>query len=475
MKQKWAKRLCGLLLTGVLLLQPVTGVFAENTQKEASGATLYEEDFEDGSAEGWSTDVEVNQEENGNHVWKIGGDWPRPILNSGNQDWTDYTVEADFRVDSWNETTDGTMAPYQGFGISPRVSGSGYWSALYREKTHKLELFKTPGGMQDSADFTVNVDVWYTLKMVMSGKQVTVYMYEKDKPSSEPIFEFTDEGNSFPYGGVAIEMVYANLSVDNIKVTEIIRTVPVESVSLNYTDYALQKDSSFQLESTVLPEKGTNKEVVWSSSDETVASVDEEGKVTGLSSGFATITAASVENPAIQAKCVVEVFENVSEQTAYYVATNGSDENDGTEEKPFATIEKARNEIRKQLSVGQQEDIVVYIRGGTYYLDEEIILNETDSGNNGHTVTYRNYPEEEVRLVGGTPVTDWSDADGDGIYEADVSENNDFWTLFDNGERMTSARDTNWQNKDFPVGKDSHVQAVYRGAWFGEDLFRRLE
>lgn len=469
MKGKWTKKIFGLFLAGTLLLQPV-GVLAENQQDNTESTVLYQEDFEDGSVEGWDTDLTVEEEADGNHVWKIGGDWPSATLYNGKSDWTDYSVEADFRVDSWNEPTDSIMAPYQGFGISARVSGSGKWSALYRESTHQMELFKTPGGKQDNKEFQVETGVWYTMKMELSGKQVTVYFYPKGEEAGEPLFQFIDEANSFTFGGIAPELVYVNLSIDNIKVTEIIRAVPVESVSLNYTEYSVKKGDTFQLEGTVLPEKGTNKNLVWSSSDDEIATVDQNGKVTGVGNGTAVITAASEENPEIKAECRVEVFETVTERQEFYVAPDGSDDNMGTIEEPFATVQKARNEVRKQLSQGQKQDITVYIRGGTYYLEDSIVLNQQDSGNNGHTVTYRNYGEEEVRIVGGTPVTGWSDEDGDGIYEADVSDRGDFYALFENGERLTAAKEENWRG--ITVKDPSHMQAVYGGPtnWFGEVL-----
>ncbi len=245
--------------------------------------------------------------------------------------------------------------------------------------------------------------------------------------------------------------------------------IPVQSVSLDHTSYSLENGKSFKLKCTVLPATATNKEILWSSNNEQVATVDKQGNVTTKQAGFATIIAKSAANPALQAQCVVEVFDAVADQTTFYVATDGADTNDGSKAKPFATIQRARDEVRKQLASGQVKDVVVYVKGGTYYLTDEILLTEADSAKEGQTITYRSY-EGEARLVGGTPVTGWTDENGDGIFEADVTGHNDFWALFDNGKRMTSAKETNWQNKDFTVDANSHVQAVYRGNWFGEVL-----
>lgn len=50
-----------------------------------------------------------------------------------------------------------------------------------------------------------------------------------------------------------------------------------------------------------------NTAVTWSSSDETVATVDETGKVHGVASGSVTITATSIENPSLSAEWEISI------------------------------------------------------------------------------------------------------------------------------------------------------------------------
>lgn len=147
-----------------------------------------------------------------------------------------------------------------------------------------------------------------------------------------------------------------------------------------------------------------------------------------------------------------------------YVATYGSDSNSGTADAPFATIQKARDYVR---SLNMTADVEVIIKEGTYYLEDQISLTPEDSGRNGFQVVYKGEEGKTVRVVGGKKVTGWNDSDGDGVYEADVTGNNDFWALYDNGQAVTVAQESNWQNKDF---NDSRVQRVCSGGWFGEIL-----
>ena len=71
--------------------------------------------------------------------------------------------------------------------------------------------------------------------------------------------------------------------------------VPVESVSIDITGVVKDKGNVFTLTATVLPANATNKAVTWESSDQTVATVDGDGKVTCVDGGTATITVKTVD------------------------------------------------------------------------------------------------------------------------------------------------------------------------------------
>ena len=85
--------------------------------------------------------------------------------------------------------------------------------------------------------------------------------------------------------------------------------IPVTSITLNKTSLTLEKGTSGTLTATVSPQDATNKEVKWTSSDISIASVDQNGTVIAIKGGDATIT-ASVEG--FSATCAVSVFVPVS-------------------------------------------------------------------------------------------------------------------------------------------------------------------
>ena len=83
-------------------------------------------------------------------------------------------------------------------------------------------------------------------------------------------------------------------------------TVPVTGVKLNKETLELFTDGSETLTATVEPGNATNKNVTWSSSDETIATVDNNGTVTAVGAGEATIT-VTTEDGCKTATCIVTV------------------------------------------------------------------------------------------------------------------------------------------------------------------------
>ncbi|HNS32508.1 MAG TPA: right-handed parallel beta-helix repeat-containing protein [bacterium] len=92
-----------------------------------------------------------------------------------------------------------------------------------------------------------------------------------------------------------------------------------------------------------------------------------------------------------------------SPEFGIYVSLQGKDTNPGTKESPFATINRAQEEVRRiKRERGMPEGgIAVYLRGGKYFIKESVVFGKEDSGTESSPVVYRSYPGEEVRLIGG--------------------------------------------------------------------------
>jgi len=88
-----------------------------------------------------------------------------------------------------------------------------------------------------------------------------------------------------------------------------------------------------------------------------------------------------------------------------FVSPAGDDANPGTKARPFRSLERARDAVRKLKR--NKPEVVVWLKGGIYERQKAFELNAKDSGTEKHPVVYRAYPGEEVRIIGGRTVTNW--------------------------------------------------------------------
>lgn len=144
----------------------------------------------------------------------------------------------------------------------------------------------------------------------------------------------------------------------------------------------------------------------------------------------------------------------------FFVSPDGSDSNPGTQEAPFLTIQRARDAVRALPSKAfKQQDVYVLLRGGTYRMEEPLILNWRDSGREGHDVVYSSYPGETAVLSGATQVTGWSFDAMLGLYTAtiDPAESRQ---LYVNGRRATRAQTTPYPVAFLPSFENGGIQFI---------------
>ncbi|MBQ6877090.1 MAG: Ig-like domain-containing protein [Oscillospiraceae bacterium] len=93
--------------------------------------------------------------------------------------------------------------------------------------------------------------------------------------------------------------------------------IPATEISLDKTELELACNGEAELKATVVPEYTTD-EIVWASSDEKVVTVDENGKVTAVGAGEATVTATAGD---VSATCTVTVAHDMKAATCTEPAT----------------------------------------------------------------------------------------------------------------------------------------------------------
>jgi len=93
--------------------------------------------------------------------------------------------------------------------------------------------------------------------------------------------------------------------------------VLIEEIKPLVKDITLKSGTARKVYLTVLPASATNKNISYESSDETVATVDKDGKVVGVSVGNAIITAKTNDGTDLSAEFNIKVIKNADGKCAF--------------------------------------------------------------------------------------------------------------------------------------------------------------
>lgn len=106
---------------------------------------------------------------------------------------------------------------------------------------------------------------------------------------------------------ITAESPQGNIASCEITVNK--KVIPVEKLSINTAFVTIREGKGYRLKATVFPATADNQTVNWSSDDESVATVDSNGRVTGNSAGT-TYVRAEIEGIELACKVTVTANEN---------------------------------------------------------------------------------------------------------------------------------------------------------------------
>ena len=182
--------------------------------------------------------------------------------------------------------------------------------------------------------------------------------------------------------------------------------IEVTSVSLNKTFLTLEIGESGTLTATVLPNNATDKSVTWTSSDQSVAMV-EDGKVTAIESGTTTITATTSNGKT--ASCSVTVNEpapEIIEVTSVSLNKSSLALEIGESETLTATVLPS-NATDKSVTWTSSDQAVAMVANGEVTAVGSGIATITATVSNGKTATCRitvNAAVPEITQVEGATI-----------------------------------------------------------------------
>jgi hypothetical protein len=157
-----------------------------------------------------------------------------------------------------------------------------------------------------------------------------------------------------------------------------------------------------------------------------------------IQTGLVTIAETLVPSSA-----TAEIAKEVAQDAQIHIATHGSDSNTGTAQRPFASLDRARREVRKIKQRGPGP-ITVWVHARAYYLEAPLIFGPEDSGTAEVPITYSAHEGEMVTISGGRRLTcNWNPYK-DEIMVCSLPEiaqrQLGFTQLFINGRRQIRAR-----------------------------------
>ncbi|MFC5449981.1 RICIN domain-containing protein [Paenibacillus aestuarii] len=230
--------------------------------------------------------------------WNVWGEKPdsqnpSTFTEFGDLKWQNYDYSVDTLIENagavniygrvGSELPGGHPEDYKGYRLS--IYDNGQWYLCYGDPS-------TYGTSNDVvlASGTVtgfSANTWHNLKLSFVGTTIKAFV------DNNQIASVTDSRRGS--GMVGLGSGWNNAQYDNVNVSQY---SPVTSVQVDKPQISLNEGQTTELVAAVLPENATNKNVTWSSSDETVAKVEvKDGKtvVTALKAGAADITVTTAE------------------------------------------------------------------------------------------------------------------------------------------------------------------------------------
>ena len=152
------------------------------------------------------------------------------------------------------------------------------------------------------------------------------------------------------------------------------KEIPVEKITFDIYRENLLKGETFTLRATITPTNATNKSILWSSNNETVATVDQTGKVTAKGEGTALISAVTSDGWKV-AKCEVVVSRIRPQLNGYTVnETEKIEENFplGFTKSDFLWISKSNGTIQIKKNGREIQNSEKMGTGTTVTIDNDV-------------------------------------------------------------------------------------------------------
>ena len=217
------------------------------------------------------------------------------------------------------------------FGQSYNIKKAYIGRVLSYDTTYGYGPFTQYGTGTDSQLTEVEIGPYVNhleSRLLYKNPNITSVKVNRNVPPTNPWFEsnvYTAATLHIPDGSKSVYQEadgwknFINIIEDSILAT---------SITLDQSTVVINENETLQLTATVMPEDATNRMVTWNSSNEAVATVDENGLVTAVAPGSAVITAMTTDGSNLSASCNITVLQGIvlAESIILNVTTAGLNE-----------------------------------------------------------------------------------------------------------------------------------------------------
>ena len=229
---------------------------------------------------------------------------PRCVTSIGNNAFKDCTKFTSVTIPRSVTSISASAFSYPAILTIYGVAGT-YAETFANENSIKFvdQQIKATTASLDKTELTINKGTAAQLNLSVTPENFTDPVTWKTTDDKVVTISDSGEVKAVGVGMATIKVVVGDISA-SCKVTVL---QPVTGINLNKSSLTMDALGTFQMTASVYPDSANDKRITWSSSDPAIASVDENGLVTALKKGTATITAAAMDGSGVKSTCKVTV------------------------------------------------------------------------------------------------------------------------------------------------------------------------
>ena len=235
------------------------------------------------------------------------------VLQSGN---VEYGKEPEYSSETPTKASTAEY-DYTFAGWTPAitaVTGEATYKATYTATKRSYTItVQVANGCEDMGEVSGGGTFEYGTTVPLSATAKSGYQFVKWEEDGETSAtrEITVTDNAIYTAQFEIFYPVSNITLDKTELSlSIGDSETLTATTLDKTELSLSIGDSETLTATIEPDNATNKTVTWSSNNEAVATV-ENGKVTAVKEGTATITVTAQDGSGVSISCSVTVTHSM--------------------------------------------------------------------------------------------------------------------------------------------------------------------